>query len=220
MSAPSAFGRLHLVPILPEYLARHPDVAVDLVLSDRLVDLVEERFDIAIQSSPLTPANLIRRDLAPIRWVICASQGYLRTFAAPDDPDDLRKHNCIFYASVAVRGDVWTLSRKGETRLVTVSGNFRANNSEAVRDAAVRGVGLALLPTFAMWQDLKSGALARVLPDWTPHGTFGDSLTAYYIADRQLAPKIRTLVDFLAARFGRLPAWDRGLAVSSAPKPR
>jgi DNA-binding transcriptional LysR family regulator len=134
-------------------------------------------------------ANLIRRDLAPIRWAVCASPGYLKAFAAPDDADDLRRHNCIFYASAAVRGDVWTLSCKGETRLVTVSGNFRANNSEAVRDAAVRGVGLALLPTFAMWQDLKSGALVRVLPDWTPHGTFGNSLTAYYIADRQLAPR-------------------------------
>jgi DNA-binding transcriptional LysR family regulator len=220
VSAPSAFGRLHLVPILPEYLARHPDAAIDLVLSHRLVDLVEERFEIAIQSSPLTPANLIRRDLAPIRWAVCASPGYLKAFAAPDDADDLRRHNCIFYASAAVRGDVWTLSRKGETRLVTVSGNFRANNSEAVRDAAVCSVGLALLPTFAIWQDLKSGALVRVLPDWTPHGTFGNSLTAYYIADRQLAPKIRTLVDFLAERFGRSPAWDRGLALGSAQESR
>jgi DNA-binding transcriptional LysR family regulator len=112
------------------------------------------------------------------------------------------------------------MSCKGETRLVTVSGNFRPNNSEAVRDAAVRGVGLALLPTFAMWQDLKSGALVRVLPDWTPYGTFGNSLTAYYIADRQLAPKIRTLVNLLAERFGRSPAWDRGLALGSAQKSR
>jgi DNA-binding transcriptional LysR family regulator len=93
VSAPSAFGRLHLVPILPEYLIRHPDVAIDLVLSDRLVDLVEERFDIAIQSSPLTPANLIRRDIAPIRWAVCAAPRYLQKFAAPQAPDDLRKHN-------------------------------------------------------------------------------------------------------------------------------
>jgi DNA-binding transcriptional LysR family regulator len=96
VSAPSAFGRLHLVPILPEYLTRHPDVAIDLVLSDRLVDLVEERFDIAIQSSPLTPANLIRRDIAPIRWAVCAAPGYLQKVAAPRVPDDLRTHNCIF----------------------------------------------------------------------------------------------------------------------------
>ena len=135
-------------------------------------------------------------------------------------PDDLRKHNCIFYASTAVRGDAWTLSRKGETTRVTVNGNFRANNSEAVRDAAVRGLGLALLPTFAMWQDLKTGTLVRVLPDWTAHGTFGSSLTAYFIADRQLTPKIRTLVDFLAERFGKSPAWDRGIATGATPNPR
>ena len=221
VSAPSAFGRLHLVPILPEYLTRHPDVAIDLVLSDRLVDLVEERFDIAIQSSPLTPANLIRRDIAPIRWAVCAAPRYLQKIAPPrGEPDDLRRHNCIFYASAAVRGDAWTLSRKGETIRVTVNGNFRANNSEAVRDAAVRGLGLALLPTFAMWQDLTSGALVRVLPDWVAHGTFGSSLTAYFIADRQLTPKIRTLVDFLAERFGKSPAWDRGIAVGTAPKTR
>jgi DNA-binding transcriptional LysR family regulator len=220
VSAPSAFGRLHLVPILPEYLTRHPDVAIDLVLSDRLVDLVEERFDIAIQSSPLTPANLIRRDIAPIRWVVCAAPRYLQKIAPPCEPDDLRRHNCIFYASAAVRGDAWTLSRKGQTIRVTVNGNFRANNSEAVRDAAARGLGLALLPTFAIWQDLTSGALVRVLPDWVAHGTFGSSLTAYFIADRQLTPKIRTLVDFLAERFGKSPAWDRGIAVGAAPKTR
>jgi DNA-binding transcriptional LysR family regulator len=219
VSAPSAFGRLHLAPVLPDYLGRHPDVSIELVLSDRLVDLVEERFDIAIQSSPLTPANLIRRHLAPIRWAVCAAPGYLRRFGAPRHPDDLRRHNCIFYASTAVRGDSWRFSRKGETRLVAVSGNFRANNSELVRDAAARGLGVALLPTFAMWQDIASGALVRVLPDWTPHGTFGTSLTAYFIADRQLTPKIRTLVDFLAERFGRLPAWDRAIAAASPPKP-
>jgi DNA-binding transcriptional LysR family regulator len=219
VSAPAAFGRLQLAPILPEYLDRHPDVSIDLVLSDRLVDLVEERFDIAIQSSPLTPANLIRRHLAPIRWAVCAASGYLQRYGVPQHPDDLRKHNCIFYASTAVRGDGWRLSRKGEeTRLVAVSGNFRANNSELVRDAAVRGLGVALLPTFAMWQDITSGALVRVLPDWTPHGTFGTSLTAYFIADRQLTPKIRTLVDFLAERFGRLPVWDRAIAAASPPK--
>ena len=189
-------------------------------MSDRLVDLVEERFDIAIQSSPLTPANLIRRDIAPIRWAVCATPGYLQKFAAPREPDDLRTHNCIFYASAAVRGDAWTLSRKGETTRVTVNGNFRANNSEAVRDAAVRGLGLALLPTFAMWQDLKTGALVRVLPDWTAHGTFGSSLTAYFIADRQLTPKIRTLVDFLVERFGKSPAWDRGITVGGTAKAR
>src|SRR4029078_10456208 len=118
------------------------------------VDLVEERFDIAIQSSPLTPANLIRRDIAPIRWAVCATPGYLQKFAAPREPDDLRTHNCIFYASAAVRGDAWTLSRKGETTRVTVNGNFRANNSKSVIDADVRRLGMHILPDIALCPDL------------------------------------------------------------------
>jgi DNA-binding transcriptional LysR family regulator len=211
ISAPSAFGRMHLVPILPDYLAANPEVSIDLVLSDRLVDLVEGPFDVAISSSPLTHANLIRCDIAPIRWVICAAPGYLKRTGAPREPEDLRRHNCIFYASAAVRGNVWPMSRDRETRMVPVSGNFRANNSEAVCDAAVRGLGVALLPTFATWQDVQSGALVKVLPEWTLQGTFGTSLSAHFIADRQLTPKIRSLVEFLVRRFGRHPFWDAGL---------
>lgn len=216
VSAPSAFGRLHLVQVLPEYLARHPDVSIDLVLSDRLVDLVEERFDIAISSSPLNQANLIRRVLTPLRYSICATADYARSAAPLKRPDDLRDHNCIFYTSEAVRGDLWTFSRAGEVCGIHVRGNFRANNSEAVRDAAVGGLGVALLPTFAIWQEIAAGRLLRLLSDWTPHGTLGESLTAHFISDRHLTPKIRTLIDFLADRFGRTPPWDRKLAARGA----
>jgi DNA-binding transcriptional LysR family regulator len=107
-------------------------------------------------------ANLIRRDLAPIRWAVCASPGYLKAFAAPDDANDLRRHNCIFYASAVVRGDVWTLSRKGETRLITVSGNFRANNSEAVREPRITSGTASLRPRSGHWSTSRqnvSGAL-------------------------------------------------------------
>lgn len=215
ISAPSAFGRLHLVPVLPDYLALHPDVSIELVLSDRLVDLVEERFDVAISSSPLLQANLIRRVLAPIRWAVCCTPDYRQRLAhVVAQPEDLRHHNCIFYTSLAVRGDLWTFSRAGEVCGIQVSGNFKANNSEAVRDAALDSIGIALLPTFAIGPEIASGRLIRLLPEWTSHGTFGDSLTAHFIADRHLTPKIRTLVDFLAGRYGRLPAWDK-----PAPRP-
>ena len=140
LSAPNAFGRMHLVPLLPEYLLKNPGVSIDLVLSDRLVDLVAERFDIAISSSPLTQGNLTKRELAPLQWMICAAPNYLKQAKIPKSPDDLSKLNCIFYTSEAVRGDVWTFSRKSETKVVAIRGNFRANNSEAVRDAAVRGL--------------------------------------------------------------------------------
>ena len=209
VSAPSAFGRLHLVPVLPDYLALHPDVSIELVLSDRLVDLVEERFDIAISSSPLMQANLIRRILAPIHWALCCTPAYAKRMATLKHPDDLRLHNCIFYRSVAIGGDLWSFSRAGEVCGVPVRGNFKANTSEAVRDAALNDIGIALLPTFVIPQEITSGQLVRLLPEWVPHGTFGESLVAHFIADRHLTPKIRTLVDFLAKRYGRTPVWDK-----------
>jgi DNA-binding transcriptional LysR family regulator len=221
ISAPSAFGRLHLVPVLPDYLALHPDVSIELVLSDRLVDLVEERFDVAISSSPLLQANLIRRVLAPMRCAVCCAPNYRqRVTKTIAHPQDLRQHNCIFYSSSAVRGDLWTFSRSGEVCGVQVRGNFKANNSEAVRDAALDGIGIALLPTFAIGPDVASGRLVRLLPEWTTHGTFGDSLTAHFIADRHLTPKIRTLVDFLAGHYGRTPVWDKPATRAEAPAAR
>ena len=214
ISAPNAFGRLHLVPVLPDYLALHPDVSIDLVLSDRLVDLVEERFDVAISSSPLLQANLIRRVLAPIRWAVCCAPSY-GMGRIPTHPKELREQNCIFYSSLAIRGDHWSFSRAGEICGVQVRGNFKANTSEAVRDAALDGIGIALLPTFAISEEIESGRLVRLLPEWTHHGTFGDSLFAHFIADRHLTPKIRTLVDFLTERYGRM-VWDSPAAARPA----
>lgn len=216
VSAPAAFGRMYLVPLLPDYLARHPDISIDLVLSDQLVDLVSEQFDVAISSSPLVTANLIRCELVPIRWSICAAPIYLKSLAAPARPDQLHGHNCIYYASAAVRGDHWTFKQNGESHTVQVKGNFRVNDSGAVRDAAVAGIGIALLPTFAIWREINAGTLLRLMPDWTPLGTFGESLRAYFIADRHLTPKIRTLIDFLVERFGELPHWERALAATSS----
>jgi DNA-binding transcriptional LysR family regulator len=220
VSAPIAFGRLHLVRVLPEYLARHSEVAIDLELSDRLVDLVEERFDIAISSSPQIHANLIRRKLAPINWTICAAPDYLKRCGIPKRPDDLRRHNCIFYASQIVPGDNWALRRENENVTVQIGGNFRANNSEAVRDATVQGLGIGLLPTFAIAGEIAAGQLVPLLHDWMPLGTFGNSLIAHFIADRYLMPKIRTLIDFLVEQFGHIPPWDSPLLGGQKPRKR
>jgi DNA-binding transcriptional LysR family regulator len=209
VSVPGAFGRMFFVPLLPDYLRLHPDVSIELTLSDQLANLVEGRFDIAISSSPLSHANLIRRQLTPLRYVLCASADYLRVAGMPKHPQDLKNHNCIFYSSAAVRGDLWILKRGRESQTIEVSGNLRVNNSESVRDAALGGLGIALMPTFVSANEIKSGALIPVLGDWTPQGTLGSGMTAYFISDRQLTPKIRTLIDYLVSRFKRNPAWDR-----------
>jgi DNA-binding transcriptional LysR family regulator len=209
ISAPNAFGRLHVVPVLKDYLKLYPDVSIELTLSDRVVDLVEERLDVAISSYPLVHSNLIRRVLLPLRWIVCCTPTYKKQLARKlVTPKDLDGHNCLYYNALAARDDIWTLSRGDEICKVSVRGSFSANNSEAVRDAALDGIGVALLPTFAIWHEVESGRLVRLLPEWTARGNFGDSLTAYFIADRHLTPKIRTLIDFLAKRFSRTPAWD------------
>ena len=209
VSAPIAFGRLHLSHAVAEYLVRHPGVSIDLVLSDRLVDLVDERVDIAVTSSPMLQGSLIRRELCPIRWAVCATPSYVCKHGIPKKPEDLRQHNCIFYELPVVRGDTWKFKHNNESHTVQVSGNFKANNSEVVRDATLDGLGIGLLPTFAAWQDIFSGSLVNLLPDWTPLGTFGNSLIIHFIGDRHLPPKIRTLIDFLVQRFRRSPPWAR-----------
>jgi DNA-binding transcriptional LysR family regulator len=209
VSVPSAFGRMFFVPLLPEYLRLHPDVSIELTLSDQLVNLVESRFDIAISSSPLIHTNLIRRQLTPLRYLVCASGAYLSAAGTPQHPQDLKQHNCIFYSSSAVRGNLWTLKRARETQTIEVRGSLRVNNSESVRDAALGGLGIALLPSFVSSNEVRQGALIPILSDWIPEGTLGSSITAHFISDRQLTPKIRTLIDYLVMKFRRNPPWDR-----------
>lgn len=205
LSSASAFGRMHVAPALADLLRRYPDLAVEMVMTDRLVDLVKERFDVAITSEIIPGANLVVCRLLPIRWIVCATDEYLERHGAPHRPADLERHNCIFFSSLVTPGNVWRFrGADGETS-VRVKGNFRVNNSEAVREAAVRGVGVALLPTFAV--DPAAGALRPLLPDYVPIGTFDTHIFAHYVAGRLVPPKVRACIDFLVERFRANPDW-------------
>ncbi len=212
ISAPGAFGRLHLVPALPEFLRRYPEITVEMVMGDRHVDLVNERFDVAITSEPMDRSNLVVSKLAPIRWIVCASLDYLRRCGAPSEPAQLEQHNCIFYSSPVTPGNVWRFRRDGASSGVNVGGNFRVNNSEAVREAALRGVGIALLPTFAAAQDVRAGTLRVILPEYEAIGIFGPHLLVQHLAGRLVPPKVRVLIDFLLEHFDGDPVWDRMVA--------
>ena len=199
LSCPNAFGRMHVAPALPELLRRHPALSVELVLTDRLVDLVTERFDVAVTSDLIPGANLVVRKLAPIRWVVCATESYLEENGTPLCPADLAQHNCIYFSSPVTPGDVWRF-RTGESEInVHVRGNFRVNNSEAVREAAVSGLGIALLPTFAIGPDAR--VLRPVLTEYVPVGTFDSHIFAHYLTGPLVSPKVRACVDFLVERF-------------------
>ncbi len=205
VSAAMSFGFLHLMPALSDFLVRHPNVSVDLTLNDQFVDLVDEGFDVAIRISTLSGSSLIARRLAPARRAICASPKYLSAHGVPESPDDLKSHACLFYSNLASARDWRFMTPDGAPWQVSVHGPLSANNGDALRVAALCGLGLANLPTFIIGADLRSGALSTVLDAFVAQDL---SINAVYPNSRHLSPTVQAFVDFLVDRFGPEPCWD------------
>ena len=207
ISAPDSFGWMHVAPAVPTFLKRYPDIAIDIGLSPAYVNLVDEGLDLAIRIGALEDSALVVRKLASSRQVLCATPAYLKERGTPRYPDDLANHNCLC-ANLLSWGDEWRLAdKRGEVRL-TVSGTFRSNNAEMLRAAALDGIGIAALPTWAVAEQLRSGVLRRVLTDWqAPVST----IYAVYPGNRLMSMKVRAFVDHLARCFGRTPYWDYGI---------
>lgn len=204
-SAPVAFSTLHVAPALADFMQRYPELKVDMTISDRLVDLVEEGYDLALRIAPEPSANLVAHRLAPIRRKICASPSYLDKFGMPDKPEDLEAHNCLDYTYMNAQG-YWHL-QSGEVDVsIPVSGSLRINDDEALSQAVLGGLGLALLPTFIVGSELQSGRLVEVLPGYVPVERF---IYAVHMPNRHLPQKVRAFIDFLRERFGEEPYWDR-----------
>ena len=193
---------------MPDFMASYGELSVDLSLNDRLVDLVDEGFDVGMRVGKLADSSLIARRLAPCRHVLCAAPSYLAAAPALLVPDDLKAHNCLQY-SYLTDGHQWRFARPGETRRVPIEGRLRVNNGDLLQAAAVAGLGVALLPTFIAGDELRAGRLVPLLPDWEPEIETG--IHAVYPASRNLSPKVRVFIDFLAERFGDPPYWDHGL---------
>ncbi|MGE0714870.1 MAG: LysR family transcriptional regulator [Alphaproteobacteria bacterium] len=205
LNCSTGFGVRHLSPALAIFQAQYPDLRVDLTLSDRIVDLVEDGFDLVIRIGILQDSALIARRLAPARLVLCAAPAYIAARGEPAHPDDLRRHNWLSYAYSSVGDDVHLTGPDGTKMVVPATGNFVSNNGDALRAAAIAGQGIVLLPTFAIGADLAEGSLRVVLPDWKmPELT----IHAVYPVNRHLAAKVRLFVDFLAERFRGDPPWD------------
>lgn len=209
LTTPAAFGHLHIAPAIPDFLRRYPELSVQMVMNDRVVDLAEEGYDVAIRMTSEPAANSVARRLAPIRWTVCASPRYLKLHRAPQSPDELAQHNCLFYSFLEASSDWRFKSEAGGEVAVRVTGNYTVSNSEALREAVLRGLGIALLPTFTVGGDIQSGALNALLPGYVPYGTFGTDVYAVYLPTRYLSPKVRAFVDFFLERFGPEPYWDR-----------
>ena len=206
VTTPAVFGTRHLDRAIAAYLKRCPGVEVELSLSERMVDLVDEGFDLAVRIAKEIAPGLIARRLTAVHLVACASPAYLKKHGTPKTPEDLANHNCLCYAPSPYRND-WRFRRKGVERTVRVAGNLRSNNGDVLMNAAIEGLGLIYEPDFISYQALRQKRLIPVLPDWQ-HDEF--SLFAVYPNRKFLPPKVRTFIDFLAERFGPAPYWDVG----------
>ncbi|AXK81157.1 LysR family transcriptional regulator [Pseudolabrys taiwanensis] len=205
VNAPMSFGLLHLAPALPDFLARYPEVDVALTMNDRFVDLIDEGFDLAVRVGKLEDSSLVARKLAPVRRTVCASPDYLKARGIPQTPDDLTHHDCLCYSNLSMAHEWRFVTEKGEPWPVEVKGRLNVNNGDALKIAALRGLGFVNLPSFIVGSELQAGTLVTVLDTYIPQDAI---LSAVYPHSRHLSPKVRAFVDFLAERYGPRPYWD------------
>jgi DNA-binding transcriptional LysR family regulator len=200
VNAPVTFGSHSLVPLVTRYLRAHPQVEVDLSLSDRLVDLVEDGYEAVIRLGPVADTMLVARPLAPYRLIACASPAYLAARGTPAAPADLASHECLGFAywSGPLRRQ-WRFSREGREWDAPVTGRLQVNDWKALLRAALDGFGIALGPEVALAEELRDGRLVRILP-----GYEGPSRPMHllYAADRRMTPKLRGFIDAVLAEFG------------------
>ena len=207
LNVPVSFGIREIAPVLPDFAASYPSLVVELGLNDRVVDLIEEGWDLAVRVARLADSTMVARRLAPCRTIVCASPAYLKQNGTPRSVADLAGHNCLGYTlSQTVGPDRWSFGTEGAIP-VPVSGNLRASNGDALVAAAVAGLGLTYQPTFLVSAELRSGQLLPVMLDQPTIELPG--VFALYPSDRRPPAKVRALIDFLAGRFAPVPPWDR-----------
>lgn len=205
INVPVTFGLLHLAPLWPAFMALHPKVSLDVTLSDRLVDLVDEGFDLAVRIARLQTSSLVSRQLTSTRLILCATPEYLRLHGTPTHPADLSQHAVIAYSLMAM-GDQWefhSADSPHEPFQVKVAPRMRTNSGDTCTAAALQHMGLILQPSFLVGPHLQSGALVEVMPHYR---SVDIGVYVVYPSRRHLTPKVRALVDFLVDAF-RMRAW-------------
>lgn len=204
VAASVAFGTLHIAPAIGDFLRLYPKLDIDVTITDRVVDLTEEGYDVIISVMRDLPQHLVAKKLAPIRRKLCATPSYFDEFGTPFIPQDLEKHNCLDYIHSGDKG-LWRFTGPVGEVSVPVSGRLRINDDEALSQVVLGGFGLALLPTFIIGKDIQAKRLKSVLSEYIP---VEQHVYALFLANRNLPLKIRVLIDFLMERFGNEPYWD------------
>ncbi len=211
-----SFGQLHLARHLPVLLDRHPGLALELVLNDRIVDMVEEGYDIALRIADLADSTLIARRLAPVRRILAASPEYLARHGTPATPRELQDHACLGY-SLSTGGTVWTLRGPDGDYQHRYHPRIVANNGDSLSAMAAAGLGIVHMPTFILCDYLQAGSLVQVLPAHEPAAV---ALYAVYPPGRPLAAKVRAFIDFAVETFTDRPYWDEAGRSAAVSRPR
>jgi len=204
VTAPVALGRQKIIPLISAFLQDCPDVRIEIELSDHLSSLAQEGFDLAIRHASQVPETHVAWLLRPTTTLLVATPAYLTDRGTPKAPEDLAGHNCLYYLRSAP-SPAWSFARvrrPEERRSVALRGNFCANNSEALRELALAGQGIALLPDFSAQDDVDTGALVQVLPGWKPVGAFGDAIYAIRPYSAYVPRAVRAFVEHLKAQLG------------------
>lgn len=205
INAPMSFGTLHLSQAIVDFMKLYPDLRVQLHLSDDKLDPVAGQFDMTLRiATPSEPLALIEHEVVKIKRLLCVAPEFIKKFGEPKTLDELRKLPCLHYGNLP-SGSAWILLEEGKQQRVQVNGILCSNNAEVLRDAALAGMGVALLPTFIAGQELQSGRLVSVLHQYHAPELY---LNLIYPPNRHLSQRIRLFVKFIQARFGETPVWD------------
>ncbi|MEY4748362.1 MAG: hypothetical protein RIQ60_576 [Pseudomonadota bacterium] len=202
LNVPVSFGLLHLAPLWAGFLAQHPSVQLDVTLSDRVVDLVDEGYDLAVRITRLPASSLVSRRLTSTRMVLCATPEYLRRHGTPGHPAELAQHAVMAYSLLSL-GENWAFEGPDGPVTVKISPRLRTNSGDTCRSVALAHGGIVLQPTFLVGAELVSGELVEVLPQYR---SIELDVYAVYPSRKHLAPKVRLLVDYLVEAF-RTRAW-------------
>ncbi len=203
---PLSFGHLHLVPAIADFVKTYEDIKVDLSLGGSMMNLIEGGYDLGIYIGEPPDSNHICRRLAQRGMRVCASKHYLEKHGTPDKPEELKEHNCLVYREVP-HHEVWQFQdKKGKDLFINIEGNLSATSAEALREAAVAGMGIVKLPGYMVTRQIKQGSLVPILDDYSKKDI---GIYALYPHSRQLATKVRVFVDFLVERFEPESYWSK-----------
>jgi len=218
VTAPASFGRLHIAPALGGFLDTYPQIRLDLVFTDRLVHMLDEKIDVAIRITAAPDASLISRMLARQHSIVCLAPSYAERRGTPKRFEDLARHNCLTYG--AAGASTWRFyDSNSEVAQIEVGGNIHARDGDSIYVATLAGIGISLQPIWRVGEDLKAGRLKPLFAGFWASSIGGASaIHAYYVHRRHLAPKTKAFIDYLADAFRSPPYWEKGVDLGLSPR--